>query len=375
MARRLLAIGASLGLLVGAAWAAIQVCPKCGYENWQGGAICDHCKAELPAVAKEAAPETAVNDIGYTLLESGKLEFLKPGVVEEEIKRAQAASATGDVEVARAFLRNATALDMLTNPAVKNDRGARIVELLKGMDKVLSGVARTCPVCNGTGKSTMRVVSLKGEESFQVVHGRHCQKCGGSGKITGAMTADERKFAAGRAVSQVSTLQKSRKYVPIGGAWIPMEIEAKLSTRQMVLLRRTAPPLCPTCLGSGRSNCLACQGAGEIKCTNPKCVEGMTQVAVVGSLTKTTITRTEKCKVCGGAGVIACATCTGAGSVVCKDCGGSGELPQCKKCSGQGFITCARCHGTGTQKNGVCSACGGEGIALCSSCNGDGRKK
>ena len=365
---------AGAALFIAAAFAGIMVCPKCGYENPQEARTCEHCMAELPETQVIEGVGKA-GDSNCTLLETGKVEFLKPGLVEEEIRWGNVYSATGEVEVARLFFRNAAALDMLTSPALTNDRAARIVELLKRIDSAKAGTQRPCPVCGGTGKSSMKVVSLKGEVSYQDVHGKPCEKCAGSGKISGPTTADEWKFAAGRAAARYAALQRSRKYVPTGGAWIPLDIEQKLSTRQTVLLRRAVPPTCQLCMGYGRVECSRCKGTREIKCPNAKCVQGMTQVDVTAALSKTKVTRSEKCKVCLGKGVVACPECNGEGSVLCKDCNGTGELPVCKRCSGQGYSSCSRCGGTGKQKQGACSACGGEGIVACSACNGDGRKK
>lgn len=366
-------------LLAGALWVAaatagVPVCPKCGYENWQGGRQCEHCKAELPEV-KTAGESLEQENPDCVLLDNGKLQFLKPSVVEAEIQLGNLYSATGEVDVARLFLRNAAALDMLTDPASKNDRAARIVDLLKKNELGRRTAQRQCPLCNGTGKSVVRMVSLKGEVSFPEIHGKPCQKCGGSGTVSGPVTVDDRKLAAGRAASGYAALQRSRKYVPEGGAWVPLAIGEKLSRRQVVLLRRAVSAPCPLCMGNGCVDCAQCKGTRDVKCTNPKCVQGTTQVEASAGLTKTKITRSEKCKVCGGKGMIACPGCNGTGSVLCKACNGTGELPLCKKCSGQGFSSCSKCNGTGTQKQVGCSTCGGEGITICSSCNGDGRKK
>jgi hypothetical protein len=371
--RYLLAAVLALSFPVVILRAEVSVCPKCGYESRQGGKICGHCRAEIPETRQESAQ--AASELRYTLSGTGKLEFLSPHMIEEEIRQADRYVATGEVAVARLFFRNAIAMDLLTNPAKPNDQTARIVEFLKKMEKEGPRSRHSCSVCGGTGKGKMRVASLKGDVSYQDIPGKSCAQCGGSGFVNGPTTMDEWKFAAGRAAAQYAALQQSRKYVAVGGAWVPLDVEAKLSQRQIVLLRRASPPPCSVCMGCGRVDCVVCHGVGEIKCANKKCVQGIVTVETKTDLTKSTVSRSEKCKECHGKGMISCSECRGVGNLLCQSCNGAGELPLCKKCSGQGSSPCTRCHGAGVQKGAPCPTCGGEGIAICSMCNGDGRKK
>ena len=331
LGRYILAFVAALSFVICLAVAEVLVCPRCGCENPHGALICEHCKAKLPEVITTVRPENRT-DGSYSLLPSGKFEFLGPAVVEEEIRLGRLYNATGEVEVAKLYFRNAAALDMLTNPSLANDRAARIAEFLKNHDFGKGGAAWKQNAAHSTGRYEM--------------------------------------------------LQQGRKYVPMGGAWIPLAIESKLSVRQIVLVRRAATLPCQSCMGSGRLDCQKCKGTGEIKCTNSKCVKGIVKVEVANGLSGTKssglegrVVRSEKCKICGGRGLLTCPDCNGEKTFLCKDCNGTGAVPLCRSCGGEGFLSCKRCNGTGKEKSGVCSVCNGDGIVLCSSCNGDGRKK
>lgn len=191
----------------------------------------------------------------------------------------------------------------------------------------------------------------------------------------GFETIDELKYKMGRARKLYNMIQGGRKFVSIGRAWIPHQIEGKLSIKQTVLLKKALAAPCPYCAGLGRVQCHKCKGTGKIKCPNRKCVNGMVTVEKIGSLVKTSIKHTEKCRICGGRGWMECPECKGVGSVLCEKCNGTGERQFCSKCGGTGLIICSRCHGSGVYKEEVCPYCRGEGVIECSSCHGDGRKK
>ena len=366
---------AGLAVLLLGTWLAvadITVCPKCGYENDSTRTECLHCRAALPAPTPQTKP-TAV--AGEQRLKDGKIEFLGGPTVEAEIAEGRQAFKDGDAELARLFLRNASALELLTDTKVENKRAADIAELLGKCDTAARAVRARCPDCNGTGKASMKATSLKGDTVSLDVAGKSCAKCGGSGFVYTPGTVDEQKFALGRALNRFATRQQIRKYVAVGGAWVPPDVADKLTVRQTVRLKMAMAAPCEACAGIGRVSCRSCSGTGLIKCTNRGCEAGKVTVTEGGQLGGKKVKRLDKCPVCNGTGSVVCTRCTGTGSLVCTRCNGNGERGLCRSCGGQGFIDCRRCHGTGQYKGEPCTACHGEAVAECTNCNGDGKER
>lgn len=364
-----------LTLLVCASVALCQiiVCPKCGYENPGDGAKCTHCEAELPGSDTKQPVETEPTDDAPVL--SSEKQYLDAKIVRKEMRLGRQYFREGDIEIARLFFVNAACLEMLTDPKVESDRSERILQYEKKCGAG-GGVARAeCPVCGGSGKYIMDTALLDGETVHKEVPGRSCDRCKGKGYIFKAGSLEQRKYRIGRAVKQYTMLQHGKKFIPVGGAWVPGEIEADLSRREIVLLKRATAAPCPDCVGLGRETCRKCNGARKVDCPNSECENGIITVAKGGELVKGKINRTEKCKTCRGRGRVACATCRGRGSILCKKCGGSGVRPLCRKCGGQGLVPCRKCKGAGTYKGEPCVDCQGQRIAECSSCGGDGRKR
>ena len=162
------------------ALAQVLVCPKCGHENLPGSLACEHCKAEMPVATKPSAG-SGTGNVDNVFLPTGKLQFLGSSVVDDEILRATDCIKTGDLYLARCFLRNAAGLETLTDPAVKNDRAKRILDLMRTADPGRGQGSSTCPVCGGSGKAAMKVVDLKGDSAMQEVAGKGCPRCGGTG--------------------------------------------------------------------------------------------------------------------------------------------------------------------------------------------------
>ena len=366
--------GAGLAIavcLLGAVIAAdLLICPQCGYEGGPGAALCSHCGAELPQPAPAPILGQAVPDPArHTEV------FLDVEVVEAEMALGREHLQGADHEVARYFFRNAAALDMLTDPGVVDGRSDTILNMARRCEEMARAVQRPCPECGGSGKRMMRSVALNGEVEFREVPGRRCGACGGKGQVVQAGTIDEMTFTRGRAVSRYTKLQQARKLVPVGGAWIPPEVEKGLSLRQSVLLKRATAAPCGDCVGFGRIDCAECGAAGMVACPQRDCKDGLIKVERVGQLVRGSITRRDKCKTCRGRSEIACPVCRGKGSVLCKACSGTGERPPCSRCSGQGFMPCSRCRATGAYKGVACNACGGEEEVVCRTCNGSGRKQ
>lgn len=343
----------------------IVVCPKCGHENKPEAAACSHCSAGLPAVKKKAETVSGPRETRY----------LSAAAVESEIALAGEYFGKEDYDLADLFLKNAAALDMLTDPRSTGGHSGRIPELRKKCQTGGMSVRGSCSDCGGTGKGSMQVTSLSGETTTMDVAGKSCAKCGGTGFVLRPSTMDERRYKLGRAASRFTAIQQSRKMVPVGGTWVPADIEKDLSPRQVASIKRVTAVSCATCAGLGRVDCKRCKGLGNGKCTVSQCVKGMVEVDTEGQLVKGKGKKTVKCKICGGAGRLTCADCSGKGSRVCEKCNGSGERALCVKCSGQGLLTCKRCAGTGSAKEALCGDCRGAGVVECGACNGDGRKK
>ncbi|MBA4387836.1 MAG: hypothetical protein C0404_07635 [Verrucomicrobia bacterium] len=352
----------------------IFLCPKCGYENERTALTCTHCQATIPA-PKQQPEKKPASDSGTTFQKSGKLMFLSGAVAEKEIEQARKLmSETNDADVVRMLLRNAKALDLLTDPAIENQRLKTIQALKKQCDAVVPTSLIKCPVCDGSGKTMMKVVNMKGEISFIEVAGRPCPKCLGKGEVSRRAPADERKARQGPALKRFKELQEGRKYIDAGsGAWIPAELDQKLTARQTALVRRAVASDCPLCLGSGLGDCSMCSGVGQVKCPHPKCHRGMVEVFTDKLIVDAKIVRTENCKVCDTKGAVSCRQCEGKGATVCSKCGGTGDRTDCTKCGGRGVVSCKKCGGSGSAGEAVCPDCAGDGNILCTGCNGDGK--
>lgn len=358
--------------------AGFVICPKCGYENDDAREACTHCRGDLPGARQaQAAPPAEKPDpepgpLSANLDAKGHLD---PRFVERELQMAVEQFRERNVEMARFLLRNAAALDLLTDPHAPSKHSQQIVKMLKQCDTWGSSVKRRCGACNGGGQAQARMLGLDGRVEYRDVSGRACGECKGSGFVRAASTVGERKYSIGRAMNRYTTIQQGKKFVPIGGAWVPGDIERELSVRQTVQLKRSCPTPCRQCMGVGREDCDECKARGMVKCTNKECQNGMVRVVKEGSLVKATVSRTEKCKVCRGRALVGCEECVGKGSILCTKCSGTGERQLCPKCGGQGLAACRRCGGSGNYKGLPCPTCGGQGMSVCSSCSGDGRER
>jgi len=358
--------------------AGLAVCPKCGYEVDASAATCGHCQAELKpatAAADEKKPDATPTPEGHVFASSGKLEYLSPAAVTNEVKMGNDYVKKGAPDVARLFYLNALALWQLAKrdkdmgPA---DAILRLVEQAKTRGRL---VEKECTVCGGSGKMRMKVVSLRGEVSYVDVQGKNCPRCSGVAKISVPSTILDWKTRMLKATEAFAVLQQGRRFVRVGEAWIPPDVDGKLTLRQAVALRQSTAMPCPDCAGTGRVDCKKCEGLGEIKCTNKDCQRGTVSVVAGGKMSEHKVVRTENCPVCEGNGALPCPDCKGEGTDLCKKCGGSGKRAACNKCGGEGLMECRRCQATGTYKDAVCPVCNGEKMALCSGCGGDGRKR
>lgn len=366
---------AVLFALAGACLAAgVRLCGKCGHEDTAGGDVCAHCSAALPPAAAEAAapsPEAPAPAAAPAAAVPAPV-YLPESVVVDEVNEGLSQAQAGDFGVAVLLLRNAAALEMLTEPG-SGSRGRIILAEIKRYDVRGMTAKRPCETCKGSGNRRIRREALDSEVEYLEIRGRACPDCGGRGWLLRAATIGERLNQIGRSQARYTTVQQARKFVPLGGAWLPAEWDGKLAARQRAILKRTTAAPCPECLGLGQADCPRCRGQGNVTCASAKCRNGLITETRQGELVKGSLRRSAKCPVCEGKGVTACSACRGAGSITCQECKGAGARPICRRCGGQGFSDCRDCTGTGTRDGRPCRRCGGAGCIECGSCGGDGR--
>lgn len=368
--KRFLTVMVLVYLCVSAAYA-ILICSKCGFENPKGSAVCTHCKERLPGAPPEEGDVSGKGvDSG---LPDGEFKFLPGSVVEDEMRAGVAYLRNNEVELARIFFKNASALEMLTDPDVATDRPKQLLSLIERC-RAGSKVKGQCPKCEGTGKAYMVSKALNGEIKRQTRPGR-CSECKGRGEVLKQGTVRDRKRSLGVALSRNNDIQQARRYVSVGNAWVSQKIEDHLTIRQSVLLKKGYPSSCGSCVGIGLDDCSKCKGRGTVKCNNSGCTDGMVETVEGGRLGGSTLTKRKKCRVCGGDALMDCASCQGKGTILCRKCDGSGEKLICRRCGGKGLIVCRRCRGAGVRKGAVCRECQGDGVTECSSCKGEGRKR
>ncbi len=383
----LLACAVALPLL-----AALVVCPKCGYEV-EPAPACSHCQSALPdapppvplpsAPVTPAAPAPAADGAGAegTVASpgGGKGTVLPAAVVTEEVELGRKQLKEGNLEMARLYFLNAAALDQLTDPSQPRPQAEDIVALVERCDGGGQKVQRKCPTCGGRGTGIMRALHLKGDSRGDVelleASGAKCVDCGGSGFVMEHGTCNDRRYVIGRSLNRFTQLQQARKYVAVGGAWVPRTAAPELNSAQRVQLQRATASPCAECAGIGRMDCAKCNGQGWIKCPNRDCVKGRVQTERKSELTRFTTKHSEPCPMCQGRTRVSCEPCQGKGSVLCEVCKGTGQRAICTKCAGQGLAPCRRCNGSGRYRDKACDTCGGAGTAVCTTCNGDGRKR
>jgi hypothetical protein len=349
------------------------ICPKCGFENGDERAACVHCAAELPKRA--AGSGESVQSAGAVSALAGKLRFLEAVVVEQELAEAQP-YLEKKLDVARLFLINAQALEMLADPSQASTRPEQIERLIKRCEQGTGRVRIKCPVCQGSGQRQFTTSSLRGEQTTREALGQPCTECAGSGYVTRNASFEDVRYRKARAADEYRLAQQARKYVPVGDAWVPQDLETKLTVRQQAKIRRITASPCASCAGLGRLDCPECRSTGRAKCPNRGCVNGKIKVDLKDSrLIKLKEKAEQVCSVCAGTGFVNCGECGGRGSVLCSKCGGSGQRPPCIRCAGQGCATCDECKGAGQGKKGICDRCGGEGALICTTCRGDGRRR
>ena len=344
------------------ALACLNICSKCGYENDADAVVCKHCETALSPIKTNIEVKVTKSSSGIDVK-----------VINDQLALASAAFARNDAYLALLIYRNAAALNQLVENG-DQALGNRILSNIKKCRAVEGVGTKKCPVCEGGGDYVMSYNGLSGEEKTRTVKNKRCETCFGTGTISMPLTINERKFKIGQATKKFGEEQLAKRWVRIGNAWIPGDMEGILTVKQSVALMKAMADPCKECGGFGKVDCHKCMGFGQVICPG-KCDHGMVRIQEESDMTKTKLNRTEKCKTCKGKGSVACEECRGQGNVLCGKCGGTGDRPDCNKCGGTGAVMCSKCKGTGEGKDGKCAECRGEGFVLCNSCKGDGKKK
>ncbi len=372
--------------------APIRVCAVCGHEALHDGPTCLHCGAPLPplpaAPPTEAPPADSARPSATSHPSTTAPNILPNGASAEELQWTRQLFNAGELWGAVLVARNVSALAALQGEEGAKTRAAAVVMQVECRRRLFV-VRRPCPVCDGTGRRRIQIVSLKGSVIEQELPSLFCESCKGTGTWNARPLLDElsRAEAAARRAFVVEQLRRGRE--ENRGIWLPRGAADQLNVRSIAAMRVAAGTPCATCLGFGAIGCMQCSGAGRIRCTNKNCVQG-TEICPVCNGTGRSRTATDsgaiqkrceacnglgkrECPVCHGKGELVCDRCDGRGESLCAACRGAGEAPLCDRCEGQGFLVCTRCAGKGEVRGQSCIACGGQGVVLCPNCQGAGR--
>jgi len=179
--------------------ATILICPKCGVENPRGNVECVHCGMSLPETGEDTAGSEAVPPATASDIAAG---HLAGGPVDAEIAKGSEYLDKKEAGVAGLFFANASALEMLTDPDARSGRPERILQLIRQCDEKSGIVRRSCPDCDGTGRSKLKTTNLRGEIVTQEAQSGTCRTCGGRRYIVGKETVSDKKYRMGRALEQ-----------------------------------------------------------------------------------------------------------------------------------------------------------------------------
>lgn len=358
---------------------ALNICGKCGYENEETSPLCTHCSAKLAVKKTVESQPTASSNFS---------DYIDSAIVSDEVKAGHDQYERGKYELARLFYANAAALEALADPADENNRSEKILGLIKKSEHAARVITKKCHHCDGTGKGVVKFESLssaggsaqsggRGKSTkIPQAPGKVCERCKGLGTVKVTGTINEMKYKIGQALSEYREIQQSRKFIPMGNAWIPPALEGELKIQQKAALMRAVPSKCDYCAGFGKIDCSKCKGEGRLPCTNSYCQKGKVPIADDDrKIVKMNMKQYKVCPECNGRGSIECSACKGDGAILCSRCGGTGESEMCSKCFGKGYSECRRCKGLGEYKGASCAECGGGGFGLCTSCKGEGRKQ
>ena len=356
-------------------------CPKCGYEYQEGQATCQHCGTALPAkqaaapVAAPAAPPITADIMSH--------EFA-------DVEKARDAKQSG-LLIFRA--RNTLALLKLA-PEASNAGSGDLLTAIKEAETALRDAKIPCFACRGTGQRIYSLTDMHGDVRRQesAPGTVTCPVCDGAGKLPARTSQTVIVAAMSNAKQEFERQQQARGWENFAGIWLPKGLSDHLTIRQKAAVKGTLAGTCSTCYGFGFFGCVDCKGAGKLKCTNVKCIQGKEPCPVCKGKKKITDTTGGRgnsvahtcnacsgtgislCAICGGRAYLVCAKCESTGQIRCTTCKGTGENALCTKCDGSGLVPCAACKGTGEIRGAPCPTCHGEKEAVCTICNGTGHK-
>jgi hypothetical protein len=364
---------------------AVTICPQCAYEQLDTANFCAHCGAALrtgDGTAKGGAQSAGTvaggqRDVAAPVAGGSDTNALVAQAVGADVALGRELVADGRPEVARAVFANALAVFTVSPTALSPEQGEQLMRDLRQCEQLATQANIACPTCEGSGKRALRLEGLTGGSgtvTTVTASGQVCPTCRGTGKIRRARSADDLKLVLGQARQQADVALQSRGRVPVGGAWVPPEVQALLTDASEVRLRHAAAAPCPSCQGIGRTDCKKCGNTGFVPCKEKDCEQGWVVKEELNKLGATSaLKRREPCGACDGSGRAPCPDCHGAGGVTCKTCDGSGKRAICTACGGVGTSACRTCRGSGTRRDGKpCGDCGSDGVALCPTCRGDG---
>ncbi len=376
-------IGLGMVLATGGLLAGIVVCHLCGREARPAATVCGHCGAELKraadpaderieAEAAEALQGGESDGRDHSFLESGKLEHLGLGLVQEEFQWVRQALERDRDELAREFLLHALALETLARPDETGRRRFLLESYLERTDTSNRAARHVCPVCQGTGRMRIKFRTMSGGVQYRDMQGKLCPMCGVRGYVVRPVALNAWRQRAEEAQKIHAETQERRGRIQVGRAWLPPELAARLSLEQQAALHRALARPCSDCGGLGRTECADCDSAGQVNCAD--CQMGLMTVDIEGEISRRRVVRTQTCATCEGAGALACPSCANAGRIPCAACAGTGERDVCRHCEGRGIADCRDCRGAGTRRGERCAPCAGAGEALCHRCEGDGKE-
>ncbi len=361
------------------AYGALNICPKCGYENASGVTKCTHCAAQYAlSPDKEKIPEKTVNNAPEMVKSSDKDAYPMPALeVENEIKRASDAFKREKPMLACLYVLNALAMVELVDPAERDPKwGEPLVKNLALIEKRIHEAREVCPICKGSGRKKIESIGIGGTRTTRESSVSKCERCGGKGRVNRMQSLNKIKILMGQSQTEYERLQRATGRVEEGKGWIPAAVAAKLTLRQRVGVRRMMAPPCTECLGIGRSSCAACDGASVETC-RARCDNGLVEPSETEAKTRRlgeSDDRRVRCKACNGMGEVACSKCRSMGGELCDECEGSGKADRCSRCGGTGIADCRKCRGSGIYKDEECAACEGVGEIFCTGCRGCGKR-
>ena len=380
------------------------ICPSCGREaSTPDATVCAHCQTPFPKAAAPATPaaaKTAADAEGGPLAEpadASTREKLAFAAVKAEVaaaRKLELDEKNPRPNIAFFHYRNALALA----PLARLTNEAQRVAIVAGVRRTLAAVTRvdrTCPVCKGERKTTIK--SPDYGQGTGAIGSRNrltreidCPLCHGQGSFASFRAPAEvtRFLAEGR--REFETAHQAAGDRKVGYAFVSEALASGFTARERALVASGYGVPCPVCGFTGLVECRDCDGDGIVACKAKGCRSGWIiekqldntyQRRHTSGTVRNAVPDVTVCPACGGVAQVRCETCGGKRMVPCKKCAGEGFAPLCRRCNGTGLIECRKCNGTGkTMSTGrdkqeiECPVCHGLGETTCTACEGLGRR-